>query len=94
MSPLDIYPCRLYSDTLGPTLLPANQPIYWFRADPKVGFDSGLNSAILGYISIGCTRYWPYYTVGSVNQPNDSYPLSNPAAPKIPNPGAADATWT
>ena len=54
-------------------LLTANQSMsnYWFRANPNVGFDSGLNSAILGYI--GCTttplvscptrcrRYWPSY---------------------------------
>ena len=43
-------------------LLTANQSIsnYWFRANPNVGFDGGLNSAILGYI--GCTHHWSYYT--------------------------------
>ena len=74
----------------------ANQPVsnYWIRANPNVGttgFVGGINSAILRYI--GAPIVDPTtLEVASTNPllETNLHPLSNPGAPGIPEPGAAD----
>jgi iron transport multicopper oxidase len=81
--------------------LNANQPFsnYWIRANPNIGntgFAGGINSAVLKYISApAIDPVTPYPTTPLVASTNplletDLHPLSNPGAPGIPIPGAAD----
>ncbi|KAK7442009.1 laccase, multicopper oxidase, benzenediol:oxygen oxidorectuctase [Stygiomarasmius scandens] len=82
-------------------VLHANQPIdnYWVRANPNIGtlgFNGGLNSAILRYK--GAPEVEPNATVPattnttglSLLQEQDLVPLENPGAPGRPVPGGAD----
>lgn len=77
-------------------VLNANQPIanYWIRANPSsgsTGFAGGLNSAILRYVLA------PNADPTTTQTPNSNplletnlHPLTNPGAPGVPTPGAAD----
>jgi len=82
-------------------VLYANQPVdnYWIRANPNIGtlgFNGGLNSAILRYK--GAPEVEPNATVPattnttglSLLQEQDLVPLENPGAPGRPVPGGAD----
>ncbi|KAF8159248.1 yellow laccase [Crassisporium funariophilum] len=77
-------------------VLTANQPVanYWIRAQPNVGaqgFVGGVNSAILKYI--GAPNADPITTQSISSSPmleTNLHPLSNPGAPGIASPGAAD----
>ncbi|TFK20274.1 laccase 2 precursor [Coprinopsis marcescibilis] len=77
-------------------VLNANRPVgnYWVRANPNVGttgFAGGVNSAILRYVGAPATD--PTTTQTPNSQPLlevNLHPLTSPAAPGIPTPGAAD----
>lgn len=82
-------------------ILTANQPFsnYWMRANPSSGqggFDGGINSAILKYINapiIDPTSPDPTTPEVPLINPmieTNLHPLSNPGAPGVPTPGAAD----
>jgi hypothetical protein len=78
-------------------ILEASQPVdnYWIRSNPNsgiVGFDGGLNSAVLRYIGSNATAD-PITNQTSNVTPlveSDLVPLSNPAAPGTPEVGGAD----
>ncbi|KAF9550055.1 laccase LCC3-1 [Agrocybe pediades] len=66
---------------------------FWIRANPNLGtlgFDGGLNSAILRYF--GAPNTDPVTTSNTVNPMVETnlHPLVNAAAPGVPTPGAAD----
>ncbi|KAG6916139.1 laccase, multicopper oxidase, benzenediol:oxygen oxidorectuctase [Tephrocybe rancida] len=88
---LDIYAGQRYSVILNANKLIGN---YWIRANPNrgsPGFDGGRNSAILRYK--GAPNALPTTTQPKSVIPLKEvnlHPLSNPAAPGIPRPGAAD----
>ncbi|KAF9468902.1 laccase 2 precursor [Collybia nuda] len=77
-------------------VLTANQPIgnYWIRANPNkgnVGFEGGLNSAILRYRTAPLTD--PTTTQANSTAPlleTNLHPLHSPGAPGLPMPGGAD----
>ncbi|THU97492.1 laccase precursor [Dendrothele bispora CBS 962.96] len=83
-------------------VLHANQPVdnYWIRANPNIGtigFDGGVNSAILRYR--GAPEVEPNVTTTPTNtnftglsllQEKDLVPLEKPGAPGLPVPGGAD----
>ncbi|KAF9461177.1 laccase 2 [Collybia nuda] len=77
-------------------VLHANQPTnnYWIRSNPNVGttgFDGGVNSAILRYLTAPNTD--PTTTQTPNSNPmleTDLHPLTNPAAPGLPSAGGAD----
>ncbi|TFL03374.1 laccase [Pterulicium gracile] len=88
---IEIYPGQRYS-----FILNANQPVgnYWIRSLPTPGpqgFADGINSAILRYK--GAANEEPTSTPAPVPSPlqeSTLAPLQNPAAPGIPQFGAAD----
>jgi len=77
-------------------VLNTNQPVanYWIRANPNLGttgFAGGLNSAILRYWGAPNTDPITTQTPNSAPMQEGSLaPLSNPGAPGVPTPGAAD----
>ena len=74
----------------------ADQPIsnYWIRANPShgnIGFDGGINSAILRYISAPeIDPVTPEVASTNPMLETNLHPLSNPGAPGKPIPGDAD----
>ncbi|RXW16493.1 hypothetical protein EST38_g9361 [Candolleomyces aberdarensis] len=96
VTPLTVDSIQIFAGQRYSFVLNANQPVanYWVRANPNIGttgFAGGLNSAILRYVGA------PNADPVSTNSPNsnplletDLHPLTSPAAPGIPTPGAAD----
>jgi len=95
VQPLVVDSIQIFAGQRYSFVLNTNQPVsnYRVRALPNVGtqgFHGGLNSAIL--------RYWGApvadpHTMSSLKNPmveTNLHPLSNPGAPGIPKPGAAD----
>ncbi|KIM83693.1 laccase [Piloderma croceum F 1598] len=95
--PLVVNEIQIYAGQRYSFVLEANQPVdnYWIRSNPNlgtVGFDGGLNSAILRYIGSNATAD------PTTNQTTDIVPLVeynlvpllNPAAPGTPEVGGAD----
>ena len=92
MNQIQIFAGQRYS-----FILNANQPVnnYWIRSNPNlgtVGFDGGLNSAILRYIGSNSTADpTTNQTTNIVPLVESSLvPLLNPAAPGSPKVGGAD----
>ena len=77
-------------------ILHANQPVnnYWVRALPNSGttnFTGGVNSAILRYQGAPVAEPTTVQTASTNPMVETNlHPLTNPAAPGIPIPGAAD----
>lgn len=76
-------------------MLNANQPVanYWVRAGPNVGnlgFDGGINSAILRYTGAPSADPTTNSTIVNPMIETDLHPLVNSPAPGVPSPGAAD----
>ncbi|CAA7264102.1 unnamed protein product [Cyclocybe aegerita] len=95
VEPLTVDSIQIFAAQRYSFVLTANQPIdnYWIRALPNgnpVGFDGGVNSAILRYS--GAPVAEPNTTSTSSNPMLETnlHPLENPGAPGIPVPGAAD----
>ncbi|KAF8148663.1 yellow laccase [Crassisporium funariophilum] len=96
VQPLAVDSLQIFAGQRFSFVLNANQPIanYWIRAQPNVGpkgFAGGVNSAILRYI--GAPEADPTTTQtppSSRMLETNLHPLSNPGAPGIPSPGAAD----
>ncbi|KAF8798631.1 laccase [Phlegmacium glaucopus] len=96
VQPLVVDSIQIFAGQRYSFILKADQPIsnYWIRANPNVGtpfFIGGINSAILRYI--GAPNVDP--TTPDITSTNPMFetnlhPLSNPGAPGIPTPGAAD----
>ncbi|PPR01726.1 hypothetical protein CVT24_001600 [Panaeolus cyanescens] len=66
---------------------------YWIRANPNLGtrgHDGGLNSAILRYVGAPIADPTTIDDGGSPMLEGNLQPLTNQAAPRIPQPGAAD----
>lgn len=95
VQPLVVDSIQIFAGQRYSFILNTNQPVsnYWVRAVPNIGtqgFAGGVNSAIL--------RYWgaPVVdptTTSSLTNPmveTNLHPLSNPGAPGVPTPGAAD----
>jgi iron transport multicopper oxidase len=95
--PLVVNEIQIFAGQRYSFILDANQPIdnYWIRSNPNlgtVGFDGGLNSAILRYHGSNATAD------PTTNQTTDVIalvesnlvPLTNPAAPGTPEVGGAD----
>jgi iron transport multicopper oxidase len=98
--PLVVDSIQIFAGQRYSFILIANQPFsnYWIRANPSgnAGFDGGINSAILKYIAAPifdlATPDPTTPQVASINPMLETnlHPLSNPGAPGIPIPGAAD----
>jgi len=76
-------------------VLTASQPVdnYWIRAEPNigsVGFDGGLNSAILRYSGAAEVDPTTSSTVSNAMLETSLRPLTNPGAPGVAEVGAAD----
>jgi iron transport multicopper oxidase len=95
VQPLVVDSIQIFSGQRYSFILKTDQPVsnYWVRALPNVGppgFAGGVNSAILRY------RHAPAAdptTTSSLTNPmveTNLHPLSNPGAPGVPTPGAAD----
>jgi len=95
VQPLVVDSIQIFAGQRYSFILNTDQPVsnYWVRALPDVGtqgFAGGVNSAIL--------RYWDApaadpTTTSSLTNPmveTHLHPLSNPGAPGVPTPGAAD----
>ena len=95
VQPLVVDSIQIFAGQRYSFILNTDQPVsnYWVRALPNVGpqgFAGGVNSAIL--------RYWKApaadpTTASSLTNPmveTNLHPLSNPGAPGVPTPGAAD----
>ena len=66
---------------------------YWIRANPNVGtvgFDGGVNSAILRYFGAAIADPTTNSTASNLLLETNLHPLSSPAAPGVATPGAAD----
>lgn len=66
---------------------------YWIRAEPNVGtvgFDGGVNSAILRYWGAAIADPTTNSTAANPMLETNLVPLTNPAAPGVATPGAAD----
>ncbi|KAG6818445.1 Acyl-coenzyme A oxidase 2 [Arthromyces matolae] len=99
VQPLAVDSIQIFAGQRYSFVLNADQPInnYWVRAKPNLGADTsftgGINSAILRYLS--APNIDPTTTqTPSVNPlvETNLHPLTNPAAPGIPQVGAADVT--
>lgn len=98
--PLIVYQLRLFAGQRYSVVLNANKPIanYWIRSKPNFGpgsvsgtFDGGINSAILRYIGApNADPTSPLVTPTNPLAETNLRPLTNPAAPGLPTPGAAD----
>jgi len=95
VQPLVVDSIQIFAGQRYSFVLNTNQAVsnYWVRALPNIGtlgFEGGVNSAIL--------RYWGApvadpTTTSSLTNPmveTNLHPLSNPGAPGVPTPGAAD----
>jgi iron transport multicopper oxidase len=76
-------------------ILTANQPVnnYWMRALPSIpnaNFTGGLNSAILRYQDAPDADPTTSQDITNPLVETNLHPLTHPAAPGIPKPGAAD----
>ena len=76
-------------------ILTANQPVnnYWIRALPSLAnatFTGGLNSAILRYQGAPVADPTTSVDTSNLLVETNLHPLTDPAAPGIPEPGAAD----
>jgi iron transport multicopper oxidase len=95
--PLVVDQIQIFAGQRYSFILQANQPVdnYWIRSNPNlgtVGFDGGLNSAILRYIGSNATAD-PVTNETTSVIPLVEYnlvPLVNPAAPGTPGVGGAD----
>jgi iron transport multicopper oxidase len=95
VQPLVVDSIQIFAGQRYSFILDTNQPVsnYWVRAHPNVGpqgFKGGVNSAILRYC--GASVADPT-TTSSLTNPmveTNLHPLSNPGAPGVPTPGAAD----
>ena len=96
VQPLLVDSIQIFAGQRYSFVLNANQPVsnYWIRANPDrgtPGFSGGINSAILRYS--GASTVDPTTSeVASTNPMLETnlHPLTNPGAPGIPTPGAAD----
>ncbi|KAF8806820.1 laccase 3 precursor [Phlegmacium glaucopus] len=96
VQPLLVDSIQIFAGQRYSFVLIADQPIsnYWIRANPNdgaTGFVGGINSAILRYI--GAPNLEPTTPEVASTNPlleTNLRPLSNPGAPGIPTPGAAD----
>jgi len=95
VQPLVVDSIQIFSGQRYSFILNTNQPVsnYWVRAHPNVGpqgFKNGVNSAILRYL--GAPAVDPTTASSSTNPMIETnlHPLSNPGAPGVPKPGAAD----
>ncbi|KAG5337206.1 hypothetical protein C0989_010327 [Termitomyces sp. Mn162] len=98
VQPLTVDSIQIFAGQRYSFVLKANQNIdnYWIRAKPSnstafIGFDGGVNSAILRYQDA------PIRYPNTVQAPNSNplletnlHPLVSPAAPGVPSVGAAD----
>ena len=77
-------------------ILTANQPVnnYWMRALPNIPanstFTGGINSAILRYQGAPDAEPTTSQDITNLLVETNLHPLTHPAAPGIPKPGAAD----
>lgn len=97
--PLQVDSIQIFAGQRYSFILNANQPIgnYWIRANPNLGttgFAGGINSAILRYVLAN-----PLVDPTTTQTPSTSplveanlVPLENPAAPGVPQVGAADVS--
>ena len=94
--PLIVDSIQIFAGQRYSFILTADQPVdnYWVRAQPNsgnTGFIGGINSAILRYEGASVveptTRQW--IAINPLIETN-LHPLESPAAPGIPEPGAAD----
>lgn len=96
VEPVTVDSIQIYAGQRYSFILNADKPIgnYWIRAQPSegdLGFDNGLNSAILHYNSAPNSD--PTTSQGSSTnllRETDLHPLENPAAPGKPDQGGAD----
>jgi iron transport multicopper oxidase len=96
VQPLVVDSIQIFAGQRYSFILNTNQAVsnYWVRALPNVGtqgFEGGVNSAIL--------RYWGAAVIDPTTNETTStnpmvetnlHPLTNPGAPGVPTPGAAD----
>ena len=95
VEPLVVDSIQIFAGQRYSFILETNQNVsnYWIRAAPQAGgvtFDGGLNSAILRYF--GATEEDPT-TTSALSNPmveTNLHPLTNAAAPGIPEQGKAD----
>ena len=101
VDPLLVDSIQIFAGQRYSFMLTADQPFsnYWIRANPdrgNQGFDGGMNSAILKYINAPIfNRTTPDPTKSLVASTNplletNLHPLTNPGAPGLPIPEAAD----
>ncbi|PPQ71157.1 hypothetical protein CVT24_009838 [Panaeolus cyanescens] len=95
VQPLVVDSIQIFAGQRYSVVVHTNQPVdnYWVRSNPNLGttgFAGGLNSAILRYW--GAPNVDPTTTSTLVNPMLETnlVPLTSPAAPGIPSPGAAD----
>ncbi|KAF8990705.1 laccase [Cyathus striatus] len=100
VEPVTVDQIQIFTGQRYSFVLNANQPVgnYWIRSLPNSGknnltdgFDHGINSAILRYK--GAPKSEPPVSkiiAGKLLEETDLHPLTNPAAPGIPQPGHAD----
>ncbi|KJA22740.1 multicopper oxidase [Hypholoma sublateritium FD-334 SS-4] len=87
---IQIFAGQRYSFVLNTTQAISN---YWIRAEPNVGtvgFDGGVNSAILRYFGAALIDPNTTTTVTTPLVETNLHPLTSPAAPGVATPGAAD----
>ncbi|KIY74418.1 multicopper oxidase [Cylindrobasidium torrendii FP15055 ss-10] len=93
---IQVFAGQRYSAILTADKTPDN---YWIRANPDLGttgFDNAINSAVLHYATAGDglpTTTTPPTLTNTLLETN-LHPLTNPAAPGLPQAGGADVTMT
>lgn len=97
VQPLVVDQIQIFAGQRYSFILNANQPIgnYWIRANPNlgtVGFDGGINSGILRYVLANTTADPTTNQSTSTNPLVEAnlVPLTNLAAPGLPQVGGAD----
>ncbi|PPQ80727.1 hypothetical protein CVT25_001847 [Psilocybe cyanescens] len=95
VEPLVVDKIQIFAGQRYSFILNTNMPVsnYWIRALPNfgnVGFNGGINSAILRYLGAPAIDPITFSSNGTVLKETDLHPLVNPAAPGIPARGAAD----
>nr|BAU94251.1 laccase [Pholiota microspora] len=93
--PLVVDSIQIFAGQRYSFVLKTNQAIdnYWIRALPNIGtqgFDGGINSAILRYWGAPVADPTTTSTASNPLLETNLHPLTNPAAPGVPTPGAAD----
>lgn len=101
VQPLVVDSIQVFAGQRYSAILTANKTAdnYWIRANPDLGtpgFDNAINSGVLHYASAGDslpTTPTPPTLTNTLLETN-LHPLTNPAAPGLPQAGGADVTLT